>query len=197
MARPQTATLPLTPLARGAVLLPGLVQRITVSSGRPDIPALLAHVYERAAAKGPDGRIDGVPIACVPVSSPPVGPAGQLLVTNGDEPDGSPAGPAAARSHHLFGFGVAAKVVGIDGRGSGEFALRVEGTARVRVDAVTHERPFFEVSVTYLADASTCPRPRRLAVAKPPPSPQSTSPTSSCSVSSPCSSCGPESSSPY
>ncbi|KAM4056926.1 ATPase family associated with various cellular activities (AAA) domain-containing protein [Hirsutella rhossiliensis] len=156
MGRPQTATLPLIPLARGAVLLPGLVQRITVSSGRPDIPALLAHVYERAAAKGPDGRIDGVPIACVPISSPLVGPTGQLLVNNGEEPDSSQVAdvnPAVAGRDDLFGFGVAAKVVGIDGRGSGEFALRVEGTSRVRVDSITRERPFFEATVTYFADA--------------------------------------------
>lgn len=160
MGRSQTATLPLIPLARGAVLLPGLVQRITVSSGRPDIPALLAHVYERAAAKGPDGRIDGVPIACVPVSSPLVGPTGQLLINNGEEPDSSQVGevnPAIASRDDLFGFGVAAKVVGIDGRGSGEFALRVEGMSRVRVDSITRERPFFEAKVTYFTDASMSP----------------------------------------
>jgi ATP-dependent Lon protease len=46
MAKPQTANLPLIPLARGTILLPGLVQRIPVSSNRPDVPALLAHVYE-------------------------------------------------------------------------------------------------------------------------------------------------------
>ncbi|PHH86689.1 hypothetical protein CDD83_9887 [Cordyceps sp. RAO-2017] len=155
MGRSQFATLPLIPLARGAVLLPGLVQRITVSSGRPDIPALLAHVYERAAVKGPDGRIDGVPIACVPVSSPLVGPTGQLLINNGEEVDSShidDVNPAVARRDDLFGFGVAAKIVGIDGRGSGEFALRVEGTSRLRIDTITRERPFFEAKVTYFND---------------------------------------------
>ncbi|RCI09349.1 hypothetical protein L249_3748 [Ophiocordyceps polyrhachis-furcata BCC 54312] len=156
MGRSQVATLPLIPLARGAVLLPGLVQRITVSSGRPDIPALVAHVYERAAAKGRDGRIDGIPIACVPVSSPLVGPTGQLLISNGEE-------LAGARFEHLdanatdcddlFGFGVAAKIVGIDGRGSGEFALRVEGTSRIRVDNITSDGPFYEAKVTYFTDS--------------------------------------------
>ncbi|RDA88705.1 hypothetical protein CP532_4130 [Ophiocordyceps camponoti-leonardi (nom. inval.)] len=156
MGRSQVATLPLIPLARGAVLLPGLVQRITVSSGRPDIPALVAHVYERAAAKGRDGRIDGIPIACVPVSSPLVGPTGQLLISNGEELAGARFEHLDANATHsddLFGFGVAAKIVGIDGRGSGEFALRVEGTSRIRVDNITSDRPFYEAKVTYFTDS--------------------------------------------
>ncbi|RDA96091.1 hypothetical protein CP533_1718 [Ophiocordyceps camponoti-saundersi (nom. inval.)] len=156
MGRSQVATLPLIPLARGAVLLPGLVQRITVSSGRPDIPALVAHVYERAAAKGRDGRIDGIPIACVPVSSPLVGPTGQLLISNGEELAGARfehLDANAADGDDLFGFGVAAKIVGIDGRGSGEFALRVEGTSRIRVDNITSDRPFYEAKVTYFTDS--------------------------------------------
>ncbi|POR35929.1 Lon protease 2, peroxisomal [Tolypocladium paradoxum] len=156
MGRSQSASLPLIPLARGTLLLPGLLQRISVSSSRPDIPALLAHVYERAAAQGPDSRIDSVPIACVPVSSPLVGPTGQLLINSGEEIDGSQVdevNPGTASGDDLFGFGVAAKVVGIDGRGGGEFALRVEGTARVRVDHISRERPFFEAKVTYFNDS--------------------------------------------
>ncbi|KAK5998565.1 Lon protease-like protein [Cladobotryum mycophilum] len=155
MGRSQSSTLPLIPLARGSILLPGLVQRITVNSSRPDIPALLASVYERAAAKGPDGRIDSIPIACVPVSSPLVGSDGQLLINNGEEIDPSQieeVSPGAAKKGDLFGFGVAAKIIGIDGRGSGEFALRVEGTGRIRVDGITRERPFFEAKVTYFED---------------------------------------------
>ncbi|KKP05885.1 hypothetical protein THAR02_02002 [Trichoderma harzianum] len=155
MGRSQSATLPLIPLPRGTVLLPGLAYRITVNSSRPDIPALLAHVYELAASKGPDGRIDTIPIACVPVSSPLVGPDGQLLITNGEDIDNTridSVNPGTAKKDDLFGFGVAAKIVGIDGRGSGEFALRVEGSSRVRVDGITRERPFFEAKVTYYED---------------------------------------------
>ncbi|KAL7950248.1 ATP-dependent protease La [Trichoderma barbatum] len=155
MGRSLTATLPLIPLPRGTVLLPGLAYRITVNSSRPDIPALLAHVYELAASKGPDGRIDTIPIACVPVSSPLVGPDGQLLITNGEDIESTridSVNPGTAKKDDLFGFGVTAKIVGIDGRGSGEFALRVEGSSRVRVDAVTRERPFFEAKVTYYED---------------------------------------------
>jgi ATP-dependent Lon protease len=157
MGRSQTATLPIIPLARGAVLLPGLVQRISVNSSRPDIPSLLAHVYEQAAAKGPDGRIDSIPIACVPLSSPFVGPSGQLLISNGEEIDTSQlaeVNPGRANKADVFGFGVAAKIVGIDGRGAGEFALRVEGTSRVRVENISRERPFFQGKVTYFNDES-------------------------------------------
>ncbi|KAF5027790.1 hypothetical protein F66182_89 [Fusarium sp. NRRL 66182] len=152
MAKSQTATLPLIPLARGTILLPGLVQRIPVSSNRPDIAALLAHVYEQAATKGPDTRIDSIPIACVPISSPLISPNGQRLI--GDAEDIDPAEienvlPGSAKKTDLFTFGVAAKIIGIDGRGTDEFALRVEGTTRVRIDTYTRERPYFEGKVTY------------------------------------------------
>lgn len=157
MAKSPRIVLPFIPLARDSVLLPGLVQRITVNSSRPDIAALLAHVYERAATKGPDGRIDSIPIACVPVTSPLVGPNGQLLINNGEEPDASQIveiNPAHAKKSDIYNFGVAAKIVGIDGRGAGEFALRVEGTARIRLDSITKEHPFFEGQVTYFTDTS-------------------------------------------
>ncbi|KPM35603.1 Lon protease 2, peroxisomal [Neonectria ditissima] len=164
MGRSQTATLPLIPLARGTILLPGLVQRIAVNSSRPDIPALLAHVYERAATKGPDGRIDAVPIACVPVSSPLVGTNGQLLVGT-DDIDSSQiedVNPGSAKEKDLYNFGVAAKIIGIDGRGTGEFALRVEGTSRIRIDNITRERPFFTGKVTYFTDDISSPPDQQL-----------------------------------
>ena len=155
MGKHQAASLPIIPLARGSVLLPGLVQRVTVTSSRPDVPALLAHVYERAATKGPDGRIDSVPIACIPLASPHVGPNGQLLISNGEEVDSSTLqdiNPGSARKSDLYNFGVAARIIGIDGRGQGEFALRVEGTSRIRLDSITQERPYFEGTVTYFND---------------------------------------------
>ncbi|KAF5007457.1 hypothetical protein FDECE_6219 [Fusarium decemcellulare] len=165
MAKPQTGSLPLIPLARGTVLLPGLVQRIPVSSNRPDIPALLAHVYEQAATKGPDTRIDSIPIGCVPISSPLVGPNGQRLI--GDAEDIDPAEienvlPGAAQKKDLFNFGVEAKIIGIDGRGTGEFALRVEGTTRIRIDSFTRERPYFEAKVTYFNEDVSSPPDKQL-----------------------------------
>jgi len=152
MAKPQTANLPLIPLARGTILLPGLVQRIPVSSNRPDIPALLAHVYEQAASKGPDTRIDSIPIACVPISSPLISGNGQRLIGDAEEIDPATIEnvlPGSAKKDDLFTFGTAAKIIGIDGRGTGEFALRVEGTTRVRIENFTRERPYFEAKVTY------------------------------------------------
>ncbi|KAH7179468.1 Lon protease C-terminal proteolytic domain-containing protein [Fusarium flagelliforme] len=152
MAKPQIANLPLIPLARGTILLPGLVQRIPVSSNRPDIPALLAHVYEQAASKGPDTRIDSIPIACVPISSPLISGNGQRLIGDAEEIDPATIEnvlPGSAKKDDLFTFGTAAKIIGIDGRGTGEFALRVEGTTRVRIENFTRERPYFEAKVTY------------------------------------------------
>lgn len=57
--------------------------------------------------------------------------------------------PAAAIKDDLFGYGVAAKISGVEGKGTGEFALLVEGVARIRIEKVTQERPFFEAEVVY------------------------------------------------
>lgn len=150
MARGQTATLPLITLPKGSVLLPGVVQRIPVSSSRPDIASLLATVYTRAATKSPNGRIDTVPIACVPLASPLVGPNGQLLIHNGentDLPERRPVSPASITKADLYGWGVAAKITGVEGRGTGEFTLLVEGVHRVKLDKVYSDRPFPEARV--------------------------------------------------
>ncbi|KAH6668551.1 ATP-dependent protease La 2 [Plectosphaerella plurivora] len=158
MARPQpNPTLPVIPLARGTVLLPGITQRIPVSASRPDIPALLANVYTRAAAApvGPNQRIDAVPICCVPVASPFVGTNGQLLIDDGSQVDESqikPVDPGSAKKEDLYNYGVAARITGIEGRGTAEFALRVEGVARVRIEKITQERPYFEAVVKHYPD---------------------------------------------
>jgi ATP-dependent Lon protease len=60
--------------------------------------------------------------------------------------------PGSATRDDLFGYGVAAKISGVEGRGTGEFALIVEGVARLRIDKITQERPFFEAKVTYEYD---------------------------------------------
>ncbi|KAJ9132522.1 hypothetical protein NKR23_g11167 [Pleurostoma richardsiae] len=153
MARTESATLPVIPLPKGSVLLPGIIQRVAVSASRPDIPALLSAVYTRAASRGANGRIDTVPIACVPIASPYVSSSGQLLLQNGeppslvDRPD-----PGKLTKADLFACGIAAKITGIEGRGTGEFALLVEGLARVKVDRIYQERPYFEGKVTHYQD---------------------------------------------
>ncbi|ROT41819.1 ATP-dependent protease La 2 [Sodiomyces alkalinus F11] len=155
MAPQKAVSLPVIPLARGTVLLPGITQRIPVSASRPDIPALLANVYTRAASAGPNERVDNVPIACVPVASPFVGTNGQLLINNGEPIDESQikhVDPATATKADLYNYGVAARITGIEGRGTAEFALRVEGVSRVRVEKITQERPYFEAKVKHFPE---------------------------------------------
>ena len=56
--------------------------------------------------------------------------------------------PGSATKEDLFEYGVAAKISGVEGRGTGEFALIVEGVARLRIDKISQERPIFEAEVT-------------------------------------------------
>lgn len=60
--------------------------------------------------------------------------------------------PASATKEDLFGYATAARISGVEGRGTGGFALLVEGVARVRIDNISQERPFFEAEVTYEYD---------------------------------------------
>lgn len=154
MARTHSATLPIIPLQQGIVLLPGIIQRIPVSSSRPDIPALLSAVFARAGAR--NGRIENVPVACVPQTqdSRLRGPNGQLLIENGDRDHSqggdSDLGPIAKAD--LFSWGVAAKVTGVEGRGTNSFSLLVEGVARVKIEKIYQVQPYFEGKVAYYQD---------------------------------------------
>ena len=67
MPPPGSAILPLLPLARDSVLLPGVTLRIPLMR-RPDIQALLTSVYSRASPPKLDAT--AVPIGCVPLNSP-------------------------------------------------------------------------------------------------------------------------------
>lgn len=158
MGSVKTANLPIIPLAKGTVLLPGIVLRIPVSAQRTDVPALLSGVYSRAASTTPSQRLDSVHIACVPLNSPFLAQDGQKMIT-GEERTPRPKErldikPSSASKDDLFGYGVAAKISGVEGTTgrSGEFALLVEGVARIKVDRITQERPFVEGEVTYLYD---------------------------------------------
>jgi ATP-dependent Lon protease len=156
MAPIKATALPVIPLAKDTVLLPGIILRIPVELNRPDIPALLSQVYSHAASKTPSQRLDNVHIACVPLNSPYLTPNGQRMITQ-DEENQKPKqrldiNPSGASKDDLFGFGTAAKISGVEGRGTGAFALLVEGIARVRIDKITQEKPFFEADVTYEYD---------------------------------------------
>lgn len=156
MAPAQSATLPIIVLPKGGVLLPGIIQRISATPSRPDIPALLANVYTRAASRAPNGRIDNVPVACFPLASPFLSPDGQLLIQNGeqvDTPEHEEVDPAKVTRADLFAYGVAARITGIEGRGTGEFALLVEGVVRIKLEKIYQDRPYLEGKITYHRDA--------------------------------------------
>jgi ATP-dependent Lon protease len=160
MAPIKAITLPVIPLAKNTVLLPGIVLRIPVSGSRSDIPALLSNVYSLAAAKTPSQRLDNVNIAYVPLNSPFLTPNGQRMISQ-DKQASKPkerldTSPYSATKDDLFGYGVAAKISGVEGRGTGEFALLVEGVARIRIEKITQERPFFEAEVKYEYDGNEC-----------------------------------------
>jgi ATP-dependent Lon protease len=148
--------LPMIPLAKDTVLLPGIILRIPVALNRPDIPALLSQIYSRAASKTPSVRLDNVHIVAVPLNSPYLTPTGQKMIAQDDSvpnpKDRLDINPGSATKDDLFGYGTAAKISGVEGRGTGEFALLVEGIARVQIDRITQEKPFFEADVTYAYD---------------------------------------------
>jgi ATP-dependent Lon protease len=158
MASVKSVTLPLIPLARDAVLLPGIVLRVPVASNRSDVPALLSSVYSRAASKTAGQRLDNVNVVCVPFNAPLLTPNGQRMISQDEQsPDQNKrpvVDPSSATREDLFEYGVAARISGVEGRfGHGEFALLVEGIARVRIDRFVQDRPFFEAEVTYEHDA--------------------------------------------
>lgn len=156
MPRSTSATVPIIPLHQGAVLLPGITQRVPVSSSRPDLPALLSAVFTRAGAGSLKGSISTVPVACVPQArvASLMGPGGRLLIENGER-DWSKADHSEKdyiKKADLFSSGVAAKITGVEGRGTGEFSLLVEGLARVKVDKIYQIQPHFEGRVSYHVD---------------------------------------------
>jgi ATP-dependent Lon protease len=160
--RGQTATVPVIPLPKGIVLFPGMRQRIVISPDRPDLAALLAHIYSH---DGPSKKIkhDAISIACVPMASPFLGRRGQLLlpVGTGERPisAGIPEFNAdTSRRSDLFGCGVAAKITAVQGQTheSGEVSFVVHGQSRILVDDISQERPFFQGKVTWYHDEGKC-----------------------------------------
>lgn len=166
MAKSQRITkLPLIPLATDTVLLPGNGLRIPFAASRPDIPALLSQVYSTTAGKTSTQRFDAVHVICVPLNSPLLSKNGQRLIGDKKEKEEKElrkVEPAYAKKEDLFTWGCAAKISGVEGRGSGEFSLIVEGLSRVRISKVTQERPYFEGEVSYETDDgkhATIPNP--------------------------------------
>jgi ATP-dependent Lon protease len=90
--------------------------------------------------------MESVHVACVPIASPMLSKNGQKLITGKGGKDGK------LGKEKLFGYGCSAKISGVEGRGEGAYALVVEGTARVSVQRITRERPYFEADVKYEYD---------------------------------------------
>ncbi len=151
------------PLPKGTILLPGIVQRIEVSANRPDIAALLTSLHSRLGSEPGNGRIDTIPIGCVPMASPLAGSKDQSLPPRGDASPAQDAEPpqfepGKSTKADLFGCGVAAKVTAIEGQAAGGFAILLEGQTRIKMDKIYQERPYFEGRVSWHPDESRLSR---------------------------------------
>lgn len=141
------ANLPILPLAKGTVLYPGSVLRVPVPPSRSDVPALLSTVYTRASKS--QLRVDQVPIICVPLSSPLVTRRNQNLFEENPNKYNEllEANAKNVKKERLYGYGVQAKINAIQGQSDAEFSLVVQGIARVIIEKVTQDQPFFEAKI--------------------------------------------------
>ncbi|MCJ1390688.1 hypothetical protein MMC18_003549 [Xylographa bjoerkii] len=149
---PKHKLLPLIPLARDSVLLPGVTLRVPVQN-RPDIPALLSSVYTRAATPKPETST--ISVGCVPLCSPLLSPEGQNLLEDAEirvrkTAEHLAMNPGKTDEKDLFGYGTVAKISGVQGRRPGELALIVEGVRRFRIERFTQFKPYMEAEVVYL-----------------------------------------------
>lgn len=139
--------LPLVPLAKGSVLLPGVTLRIPVSN-RPDLTNLLSSLVDRPSKR--DGN--SITFGCVPLSSPFLSRDGQHLLEGVDsdkerKADWDTIDAGQARKDDLYRFGTVGKVIGVQRRSYAEPFLLVQGSQRFTVKKVIKDRPFFEAEV--------------------------------------------------
>ncbi|EEP80385.1 ATP-dependent protease La [Uncinocarpus reesii 1704] len=145
----RTMKLPLVPLAKGTLLLPGTSLRIPLAD-RPDIPILLTSIFSRSSQRYGNAP---VVIGCVPLGSPLLSKDGQRLLNNGDEESKNGQAnvkidPARASKADLFAHGTVAKVIGVQGRPNSEPYMLVEGAKRFTIRKITKEKPHFEAEIT-------------------------------------------------
>ncbi|KAJ6113172.1 hypothetical protein N7512_008496 [Penicillium capsulatum] len=138
--------LPLVPLAKGSVLLPGATLRIPVSN-RPDLTNLLSSLVDRPKRDG-----NSITFGCVPLSSPFLSRDGQQLLEGVDSDeerklDWDTIDAGQARKDDLYRYGTMGKVIGVQRRAYAEPFLLVQGTQRFTVKKVLKDRPFFEAKV--------------------------------------------------
>ncbi|KAL9098620.1 MAG: hypothetical protein Q9163_005755 [Psora crenata] len=148
-------TLPILPLPKGSVLLPGVTLRLPVS-GRSDIAALLSAVYTKI--RRPRSDATAITIGCVPINSPLLRSDGQRRLDGGDTGgwqqlgEGDGADPNRVDHRSLFMYGTVAKISGVQGRRADDLSLVVVGITRFRVDRFVQMRPYFEAEVAILED---------------------------------------------
>ena len=152
MGQRKSSTLPLLPLPKGSVLLPGITIRVPIAD-RKDIPALLTTVFTRDKRPRPD--TSAIAIGCVPINSRLLRSDGQRLLEDGDSRnrrriDDEDTNPGDADHRDLFMYGTVAKISGVQGRRADDLSLIVEGIKRFRIDRFTQMRPYFEAEVAYL-----------------------------------------------
>jgi ATP-dependent Lon protease len=158
MGKSKSKILPIIPLPKGQVLLPGLSLRISIVN-RPDIAALLARIYSKANTTNRNSE-ESIIVGCLPIGSPLLSPDGKLLIEAPGGQDGregrvtEDVHPAAASKGDLFRLGCIAKVSGVQGRRQGELSLVVEGMERCRVERFVRERPYFEAGLVGIEDLS-------------------------------------------
>ncbi|KAJ6133998.1 hypothetical protein N7523_000320 [Penicillium sp. IBT 18751x] len=138
--------LPLVPLAKGSVLLPGVTLRIPVSN-RPDLTNLLSSLVDRPKRDG-----NSITFGCVPLSSPFLSRDGQQLLEGEDSDDErkqdyDSIDAGQARKDDLFRYGTVGKVIGVQRRAYAEPFLLVQGSQRFTVKKVLKDRPYFEAEI--------------------------------------------------
>ncbi len=147
------STIPLIPLARDGVLLPGVTLRIPVS-GRSDIQLILSSAFQRTRNRTISVNI---PVGCVPLTSPLLSKDGKELLDSCENESGKQnfvpdTDPNKAKKDDIFAFGTLAKIIGVSQGPSQESYLVVEGVQRFRLEKIVHEKPYFEAEVTFYED---------------------------------------------
>jgi len=152
MGQTKFQTLPILPLPKGSVLLPGITLRVPIAN-RTDIPALLSTLSAKDRKPRPDAT--SISLGCVPINSPLLRSDGQHLLDDGESRsrrriDDEDTTPGDADHRDLFMYGTVAKISGVQGHRAEDLSLIVEGIRRFRIDRFTQMRPFFEAEVAYL-----------------------------------------------
>jgi ATP-dependent Lon protease len=155
MARVKAKVLPVIPLPKDAVLLPGTTLRVPIVN-RADVAALLAHIYSRAV--NPKSEV-AITIGCVPLNSPYLSLDGKKLLEDAKSQAQEPyeVDPGQAKRKDLFRYGTVAKVSGVQGRQQGELALVVEGLSRFKIDNFIQDSPYFEAQIVPHTDEGKMP----------------------------------------